>query len=170
MSNGFKLYINVLKGNVNYYAGRLADKLRLPNSERGAVRIHDMGSIYGDAVDKLWGAKDMISNFVKKNNLSVDVYDARRLLDDSTYPLRLEDELSKKIQLVVKNLKNGKTYSQIVDANTDKTYMKQKRYKYITQIPGEETQIARTVVSTTEDTFLRNFYRELDVLACRALH
>ncbi len=125
-------------------------------------KVHD-GTLYGNSETQMYHAREVIANFARKNNVSVDIYDARRLLDgaETVSPI-IEDKYSSKINVVVTNLKNKQQINRVVDANTDITYPKVSIRQIMLNVKNEEDlQIGRKVISSTEDSFLRNLYRNI---------
>jgi hypothetical protein len=72
-------------------------------------------------------------------------------------------QISPNIGLVVTNRKTGKFVTEIIDADTSKTYPKESVKTILIPIKGEEDmQIARKVKSTTTDNFLRHVFRTIE--------
>lgn len=126
-------------------------------------KVHD-NTLYGNSENQMYHARGVIANFARKNNVSVDIYDARQLLDgcENVSPI-IEDRFSSKMNVVVTNLKDKKQINRVVDANTDITYPKISTRQIMLNVEGEEDlQISRKAVRYTEDTFLRNLYRNIE--------
>lgn len=74
----------------------------------------------------MYNAREVMANYAKKKGVSIDIYDAKRLLEDdeSVSPI-MENNFSDKLSVIVTNLLNqGKSKSKIISANTVKTFPK----------------------------------------------
>ena len=113
----------------------------------------------------MYTARETLANYAKDKGVTIDIHDARKLLEDdeSVSPI-LENKFAEKLYVVVTNLLSGKSKTKFVDANTDKLYPKVAQRPII--IPNEKdyTDVARQSVRNTEDTFLRNLYRNIEEL------
>ena len=110
-------------------------------------------------------ASGLIANYAQKEGVSVDIYNANRLVaDDETAPSFIKEYTSDKLNVVVQNSLTGKSANKIVNANTDKTLPKYAKTTVIVPIKGEDIEIARHGIRRTEDSFLRNLYRSIEEL------
>ena len=107
---------------------------------------------YGEACNEIYKMREAIANFAKRNNVRVDILE----LPDKKGSVALET--------FVRGLKKNEGHSilKIFDGDINKIYPKISERTIIIPIKGEETQVARSVVSTTEDTFLRHFFRNIE--------
>lgn len=128
------------------------------------VRIHDTNT-YGDSFNQMYTARETLANYAKDKGVTIDIHDARKLLEDdeSVSPI-LENKFAEKLYVVVTNLLSGKSKTKFVDANTDKLYPKVAQRPILIPITSDYTDIARQSVRNTEDTFLRNLYRNIEEL------
>lgn len=126
-------------------------------------KIHDSDT-FGDSFNQMYLAREIISRFAQRNGVKVDVYDAKKMTNHKA----LGTELSDKINLVVTNLHNGKNQSRIVAADTDKIYPNIKATNYAARIRTHKDGDMLTFVPkerwATEDTFLRNLYRNIEAM------
>lgn len=128
------------------------------------INIHDT-TTYGDSFNQMYNAREIIANYAEKKGITVDIYDARKLLEGDEYvsPI-IEDQLSDKLNVVVTNLLNGKSKAKIVSANTDKDFPKIAKAPIIIPIPKDNTDIVRTTIRQTNDSFIRNLFRNIESL------
>lgn len=128
------------------------------------IKIHDTAT-YGDSFNQMYNAREIIANYAEKKGITVDIYDARKLLegDENVSPI-IEEQLSDKINVVVTNLLNGKSKAKIVSANTDKNFPKVATAPIIIPIPKDNTDIVRTTIRQTNDSFIRNLFRNIESL------
>ncbi len=128
------------------------------------IRIHDKNT-YGDSYEQMKQAREVIANYAQKEGVSVDIYNANRLVaDDETAPSFIKEYTSDKLNVVVQNILTGESENKIVNANTDKTLPKYAKTTVIVPIKGEDIEIARHGIRRTEDSFLRNLYRSIEEL------
>lgn len=128
------------------------------------IKIHDVNT-YGDSFAQMYDARATIANYAKRNAVSIDIYDAKKLLeDDETVSPIIENNFSDKLHLIVTNLLNGKSKSKIISANTDKTFPKVCEKKVIIPIVKDGIERVGEIVNQTEDSFLRNLYRNIENL------
>ena len=128
------------------------------------IRIHDKNT-YGDSYEQMKQASGLIANYAQKEGVSVDIYNANRLVaDDETAPSFIKEYTSDKLNVVVQNILTGESENKIVNANTDKTLPKYAKTTVIVPIKGEDIEIARHGIRRTEDSFLRNLYRSIEEL------
>lgn len=142
---------------------KTAKIVRHENRINKHFKVHT-NTLYGDAGAQMYQAREVIARFAERNGVSVDVYDARRLLDGDEFvsPV-IENNFSDKMHVEVTNLLNNKTENRIVSANTDIVYPKESRRKILIPVRGEQDlQIPGESVRYTEDTFLRNLYRNIE--------
>ena len=128
------------------------------------IRIHDKNT-YGDSYEQMKQAREVIANYAQKEGVSVDIFNANRLVaDDETAPSFIKEYTSDKLNVVVQNILTGESENKIVNANTDKTLPKYAKTTVIVPIKGEDIEIARHGIRRTEDSFLRNLYRSIEEL------
>lgn len=147
---------------------KTAKIVRHENRINKHFKVHT-NTLYGDAGAQMYQAREVIARFAERNGVSVDVYDARRLLDrDEFVSPVIENDFSDKMHVAVTNLLNNKTENRIVSANTDIVYPKESRRKILIPVRGEQDlQIPGESVRYTEDTFLRNLYRNIEEMVKR---
>lgn len=128
------------------------------------IKIHD-GNTYGNSFAQIYDARATIANYAKRNAVSIDIYDVKKLLEEneSVSPI-IENNFSDKLHLIVTNLLNGKSKSKIVSANTDKTYPKISEKQIIIPIHKDGIEKIGESINQTEDSFLRNLYRNIEYL------
>lgn len=149
--------INIAENQINKQ--KLINKNNLINKY---VKIHDVNT-YGDSFNQMYNAREVMANYAKNNGVSIDIYDAKKLLDDdeSVSPI-IENDFSDKLNVIVTNLLNGKSKAKIVSANTDKTYPK------IAEVPivltSDNIEHMRKGIRRTEDSFIRNLFRNIENL------
>jgi len=126
--------------------------------------IHKSWSYDTDATDMLYHMREAIAGYAKKNNLKIDVYNPQELEKSMKSDINMDlPQISPNIGLVVTNRKTGKFVTEIIDADTSKTYPKESVKTILIPIKGEEDmQIARKVKSTTTDNFLRHVFRTIE--------
>lgn len=138
--------------------------IRKENNIKKYFHIHDTDT-YGDSFNQMYTAREVIANYAKKNNVSVDVYDARKYFDDDfDLPVKIQRSLEDKLEVTVTDKEGRGIRKSLVSANTEKTYPKMAQSKIIVPVSGEDTQIARNAYRRTEDNFLRNLYRHIEQL------
>ncbi len=120
------------------------------------VEIHDVNT-YGDSFSQLYTARQSIANYAKSKGVRVDVFESR-----DGMPKGFEDEPAEKLNVVLTDILTNKSVERLVPAKTDVTYPKQRERLVVVPIRGEDLQRIRQGVQTVEDTFLRNFYRNLE--------
>ena len=128
------------------------------------VKIHDVNT-YGDSFNQMYNAREVMANYAKKKGISIDIYDAKKLLEDDEFvsPV-IENKFSDKLNVIVTNLLNGKSESKIVSANTDKTYKKIAEIPIVVSTKPDNLDIMRKGTRQTEDSFIRNLYRNIEFL------
>ena len=123
------------------------------------VQIHDVNT-YGDSFSELYTARPIIAKFAKAKGVRVDVFESRDGMHKA-----LADEPAENLKVVLTNLLTRKSTEQIVPAKTDVLYPKQREQIVVIPVKGEQDlQYVRTGIHTTEDNFLRNFYRTIEVM------
>ena len=128
------------------------------------VKLHDVNT-YGDSFNQMYNAREVMANYAKKKGVSIDIYDAKKLLeDDESISPAIANNFSDKINLIVTNILNGKSQSKIVSANTDKTFPKVREKKVMIPISEDGTERIGITISKTEDSFIRNLYRNIEYL------
>ncbi len=124
------------------------------------VQIHDVNTA-GDSFGQLYTARPIIASYAKSKGVRVDVFAAKDGVE-KTY----KDEPAENLNVVLTNLLTQKSVKQKVPARTDITYPKQREQIILIPVKGEQDlQYARTGIQSTEDNFLRNFYRTIEDMA-----
>lgn len=129
------------------------------------VNIHSDG-MPKRAAEQLESASGMLENYAKHNKVEIDVYGGQRLLGEDfaeTFP-SVTNELGKKLQIVVRNLKTKKHKFGLVAADTEASTVNTKLKPFIIEDLSDGTQYVRNVKQTYEDSFLRNVYRNIERL------
>lgn len=128
------------------------------------VKIHDINT-YGDSFNQMYNARKTMANYASKKGITIDIYDARKLLeeDDSVSPA-IKDKFAEKINVVVTDLLSGRSKAKLVSSNTDKTYPKEAKSPILFATNDNCTDVVRQSVRTTEDSFIRNLYRNIEEL------
>ncbi len=129
-------------------------------------KIHDSDT-FGDSFNQMYLAREIISRFAQRNGVKVDVYDAKKMASledhDKKFVKDFQDKFSDKINLVVTDLRSGKSKGRIVAADTEKVYPKEvKKGFFIVSNPQDGTEYSTRGHWSTEDTFLRNLYRNIE--------
>ena len=149
--------INTIQNRIN-----VAKVAKKENEINRFVRIHDINT-YGDSYKQMCTAKETIANYAKKHGVSVDIYDARKVLeDDCDAPVCVQNNLSDKINVIVSNLLTGKSKSRFVSANTDMVYDKVATSQILIPSKAEDIEIVRKTTKQVTDSFLRNLYRNIE--------
>jgi len=126
------------------------------------IKIHN-NTTYGTSFETLNEAKETIANFAKKNNVSIDIFDGRKIINyEEMLPSSLKNNLSDKMFLKVTNLLNGKSKEQIISARTDKVYPVRKENYRLLQDKDKNKEYLSTESFSGEDTFLRYVYRNIE--------
>ncbi len=126
------------------------------------LKINDRTIAY-DSYDKIFEARETIANYAKKNDVSVQISDARRYLGEHDSGF-MENYLSDKISIIVTNLKTKLSEERIIPVINDKSSQK---HIYTTSksvmldIASEGLQKITNVKSHFEENFLRNLYRNI---------
>ena len=128
------------------------------------IKIHDVDT-YGDSFAQMYDARKILANFAKEKGVSIDIYDGQKVFEDTIYVNpQLKESLVDQLHVIVTNLVNGKSKSKIVSARTDMSYPKVAEKQVLMPIPQDGLEIGRSARSTTEDSFLRNLYRNIEEL------
>ena len=139
---------------------RRIDTNKILNQEKemeNFVHIHDVNT-YGDSFSQLYTARPVIANYAKSKGVRVDVFESREGMNSA-----LADEPAENLKVVLTNLLTRKSTEKIVPAKTDAIYPKQREQRVVIPVKGEQDlQYVRTGIHTTEDNFLRNFYRNIE--------
>lgn len=130
-------------------------------------KINDFDT-FGDSFGKMYTAKHTIANYAKSKGVRVDIYAAEKISGDK-YECRHsgggKESLADKIRVIVTNLSNGNSKERLVSARTDEIFPKYAARKpMIMPILGENVERAVMPVWKTEDTFIRNLYRNIEAL------
>ncbi len=128
------------------------------------IRIHDKNT-YGDSYKQMMDAREIIANYVQPKGVTVDIFDAKRLIEnDDTAPSTIQDYMADKINVVVTNILNGKFENKIISANTDKTYPKMAQTHVMIHLKDDGLEVIKHGYRQTSDSFLRNLYRSIEEL------
>ena len=128
------------------------------------IRIHDKNT-YGDSYKQMMDAREIIANYVQPKGVTVDIFDAKRLIaNDETAPSSIKDYMADKINVVVTNIINGKFENKIISANTDKTHPKTAKTNVMIHLKEDELEVIRHGYRQISDSFLRNLYRSIEEL------
>ena len=126
------------------------------------VRIHDCDT-YGTSFEQISNARATLANYAMKKGITIDIYDAqKKTLFKDELPARLRNNLYDKFNVVVTNMLNGRKQQRFVSANTDGNTMFHKYEVTIISGPNPEDVVVRNTGKIQEDTFLRNFYRNIE--------
>ena len=120
----------------------------LQNEERinRYVKIHDVTTPV-DSFNQMYTARSVIANYAEKKGVSINIYNAGKCPPpDNT------------------DLLTGNAKAKLVDADTDRLYPKVSENPIIIPILSDCTDIVRQSIKNTEDTFLRNLYRNIEEL------
>lgn len=121
------------------------------------VTIHDIDT-YGDSFNQMYTARSGIAKYAKEKGVRIDIFDAAPKAKENA-----ENNLSDKLNVVVSNILTGKKTERFVSANTDKVTTKMRQRPILIPVKHEEDlQIVRNSVHYTDDTFLRNLYRNIE--------
>ena len=127
------------------------------------IQIHD-ATTYGDSFQKMYNAREILANYAKEKGVTIDIYDARKIIEDDIITPANENNLTDKINIIVTNLLTGKSKSKIISANTDKVHKRTTQSSDVLSIPSEDVIIVRNKIKENEDNFLRNLYRNIENL------
>lgn len=128
------------------------------------IKIHN-NTTYGTSFETLNEAKETIANFAKKNNVCIDIFDGRKMVNNKELGApALENNLSDKMFLIVTNLRNGKSKEQIIFARTDRVYPVQKENYRLLVNREQDSEYLSSGSFSGEDTFLRYVYRNIENL------
>ena len=168
-----KLSENSKLRNFPEYMSEKAISLRRRYKEHNIARnfqIHDF-TIDGDAINDLYQMREPIAKFAKKYKMKIDVYDPRTTVEIAGVKQSHASEDAKNYFYVVfTDLRNNKNFGKLIPARKDVFYPKVAKSKIACRVQGEQDlEIVRDVVSYSEDTCLRNFFRELENGAKRVL-
>jgi len=126
-------------------------------------QVHD-SDFYGNASSQMYQAREVIARYAVSKGVAVDIFDARRLYNQAeNVSSATGNKPSDKMHVMVTNLLNGQSESRIVSANTDKVYPKVREHGVLIPVRGEQDQQTPYILTNyTEDTFLRNLYRNIE--------
>jgi len=131
------------------------------------VKIHN-NTTYGDSFQQMSQASSCIANYAKSKGVRVDVYDARKVLDNADdVSASVKNNLSDKLRVVVSDIVNNTIKKErFVSANTNATTTHLTKETFI--LPsrnGKNAAESYNVTSFQEDNFLRNLYRNIEDMA-----
>ena len=126
------------------------------------IKIHDNTVPY-DCYEKMCEARKTIANYAKHNGVSVDIYDAKReFVEYEEFDNHsIEDYLTDKLLISVRDLKTDNQETLIIPAINDKSPIKQMlvvEKKVVVQDPSEGTERIVTIKSHNEQNFLQYLY------------
>ncbi len=131
----------------------------LQNEERinRYVKIHDVTTPV-DSFNQMYTARSVIANYAEKKGVSINIYNAGKC------PPPDNTTADNKLNVIVTDLLTGNAKAKLVDADTDRLYPKVSENPIIIPILSDCTDIVRQSIKNTEDTFLRNLYRNIEEL------
>lgn len=134
-----------------------------------SIRIHDQNT-YGDSYKQMMDAREVIANYVQPKGVTVDIFDAKRLIENNeNAPSTIKNYLADKINVVVTNIMNGKFENKIISANTDKTYPKVAKTRVMIHLKDDNLEVIKNGYRQTSDSFLRNLYRSVEELTQKVI-
>ncbi len=141
--------INKLIGNIQ---NRILDgKIRRKEAAIGKYfKIGSEERIPEAAYNRIFAAREVIANFAKQNSVEVKIYTSR--------------ESPEELLLFVKNLSNKMMEAASIPADVSKTYPKVSEGIVMVPAHPDGTKVARKTTHYTEDTFLRNLYRNIETM------
>ena len=114
------------------------------------------------AYDEIKDAQKVMANYVMRNGVGVDIYDAQEAVTSGFAVKPHKNEtLADKLLVKVTNLLNGMVDEKLVSANTKKVHRTENVDFIVFDIPEDGVQYARKTKKSYEDTFLRNLYRNI---------
>lgn len=115
------------------------------------------------AYDQIMAAQKGMANFVMKKNVGVDIYDAQEAVTSGFAVKPHKNEtLQNKLLVKVTNLLTGMIDEKLISADT-KAISKHESYGFcVFDIPQDGLQYTRKTKKSTEDSFLRNLYRNIE--------
>lgn len=128
-------------------------------------KIHDMDGALISPAQELYTAQEVIANFAKKNNIRIDIFDAKEALKNTEGNTEFVKSIGDKFNVIATNLKTGKTASRFVESNTQTVYPKTTESTMLMSDIQQGRQIVRIDRRYIEDTFLRNMYRNISDLS-----
>ncbi len=130
------------------------------------VDIHNSGVLSDSVYYQLNMAREIIANFARKNSVKVDIYNTRKVHPErsAVVPPYSQDSILGNLEVVVSNLRTGLAQRDFIPASTNEVYPKVKQVPII--IPIRESGLERPGYAkySTEDNFLRNLYRSIEML------
>lgn len=128
--------------------------------------IHHQGTYASNVGDQLYAMRQAIASFAKKNDIKIDVYNPN-VLENPRCLESIEERQTKSfhpntLAFVVSSKINNKMKTSIIDIEPSKLFPKERENFYIVDVPGEDTQLARVAISSTQDTFLRHVFRLIE--------
>ena len=125
------------------------------------VTIH-ADKINKPAYDQISGAQKVMANYVMKQGVGVDIYDAGEAVANgyATKPHKNE-QLGGKLLVKVTNVLNGLEEEKLVSADTKQLHRNERTGFMVFDIKAEDLQYSRKTKKSYDDTFLRNLYRNI---------
>lgn len=124
------------------------------------VVIHN-DTTYGDSYNQMVQARKTLANYAKHEKVKIDIFDARHELGEHD-GLAIEDKLSDKLSVYVKDKRSGKEVNKIVSARTDQTYPHVTNDYIVIDYPEDGLQMTRITKHEHEDNFLKHLYRNIE--------
>lgn len=128
--------------------------------------IHHQGTYASNIGDQLYAMRQAIAAFAKKNDVTIDIFNPN-VLENPRCLESIEERQAKSfhpntLAFVVSNKINKKMETSIIDIEPSKIFPKEREKFYMVDVPGEDTQLARVAISSTQDTFLRHVFRLIE--------
>lgn len=117
------------------------------------------------AIQELYTARELLANYAKHNLVSIDIYDktpAAKLREMSG----LTDD-KKDLYVRVTDIFTGRMAESAHPSDTGVIYPKEKFAKIMVHDTYTGTERIADVKSSTQDTFLRHFYRKVESLTSK---
>lgn len=126
------------------------------------VRVHD-NFMHEDTARELFGCRKTLANYLSREGVSVDIYDATYDMDPMIDSVS-EKFLGNKIIIHAKDILTGKTEGRLMGADTKATYPHVEKGYFQIDDPSEGIEFPRITTHEYEDTFLRALYRNVSDL------
>ncbi len=164
-------YAIQIPSKIKQYCGNLSRNIHEKRIEKN-FQIHDY-TTEGNPAEIIYQMREPIANFARKNNVKIDVYDSRTPVSINGITCYHSEKNAHKNLVVVVTDKKQKLANQnkaVINGDPEAIHFMERIRKYIVNVPGEETQIARQVKSTTEDVMLKHFLRKIDRLVIETVN
>ena len=119
--------------------------------------------------EQLYLAKDGIINYAKHKNIKIGISDNTKMFSDYTYPSK-KKYYDDRFILDVTDLKSRLSQRRLIPYINDESLLKPAHMKekfIIINYPQDGLQRAAKVISSFEETFLRNLYRNIEELTVK---